>query len=36
MSEYKSSIAVCQLNENGYFVGMTIAYLDPLTVTEFI
>ena len=30
MSEYKSSIAVCQLNENGYFVGMTTADLDPL------
>ena len=30
MSEYKSSIAVCQLNENGYFVGMTTAELDPL------
>ena len=34
MSEYKSSIAVCQLNENGYFVGMTTAELDPLEGNE--
>lgn len=30
MKEYSPTIPVCQLNENNYFIGMTIADLDPL------
>lgn len=30
MKEYSPTIPVCQLDENNYFIGMTIADLDPL------
>lgn len=30
MKEYPPTIPVCQLDENNYFVGMTVADLDPL------
>lgn len=30
MKEYSPTIPVCQLDENNYFVGMTVADLDPL------
>ena len=30
MNEYSPTIPVCQLDENNYFIGMTIADLDPL------
>jgi hypothetical protein len=30
MKEYAPTIPVCQLDENNYFVGMTVADLDPL------
>lgn len=30
MKEYSPTIPVCQLDENNYFIGMTVADLDPL------
>ena len=36
MVSYKKNLSVCQLNENNYFVGMTIADLDPMDNNHYL